>query len=1035
MRREFWLIGAVVAASLAAAEPIVVDPCDDPGAWEIIEADGVSLRVARDAGVDGGALRLDYDFTRGSGFCIVRKEIDLALPANYRFDLWVRGEGPANNLELKLVSPSGDDVWWVNRRGFEPPREWTRLRNRARHFEFAWGPSGGGRLDRVGAIEIAIAAAAGGKGTLWIDGFSFEALQELDTTPVGARAVADAGGERERPLGEVGAGGEVMWRAPAGAHATTLDLVFDQVVEFGAIELEWEEGAAPTRTEILASEDGSTWSTLRDAGSVGGWVHRFFTPETEASRVRVRIPGPRMATALRGVRLVPIAGARDENAYWSGVAAGSGRGSFPAAVLGERSAWTVVGEIGAADEALVSEFGAVEPWKGGPSLEPMVMLEGRVLTWADFEIRQSLVGGELPIPVVVWESPEVTLEQTVLASDGEMLVRYRLGNPSGRAWAGSLAVAARPWQVLPASQWLNIKGGFSRVEAIEAHAAGLTLDGERSLRASPGPSGFVRGSLSSGGIVAALERGASDAEESGVDGPSAAMIFPVRLEPGGAAEIVVAAGGSGVAPVTPSAFADRLASESEGWRNRLTMPRLSVPEPAGELIRSLRTTVGHILINADGPSIQPGSRTYERSWIRDGAMTSAALIATGHADLARAFIDWYGPYQYESGKIPCVVDGRGPDPVDEHDSTGEYIHAVRNVFSATRDLDWLAGHAERVDRGVDYLESLMAQRSGPGYRASPDPLTRAKSGLVPESISHEGYSAKPMHSYWDGFWTLRGLVDAGEIARALGDSERERRYAEIESRFRGDLYASIELAAATHGIDFVPGCVELGDFDATSTSIAVFPVGELGRAPEPLLTNTFERYWRFFVDRRDGVEAWDGMTPYEWRLVGTMVRLGWAERAHAMTDWLMDLRSPTGWNQWGEIAYADDSRSRFVGDMPHTWVGSAFVLSVLSMFVHERGDGLVIAGGIPLSWAQAEGGVEAGGLWTRWGAVGYRMGGDAERVELELAELPRPPGGVFVRLPPGALGATADGAVLRASEDGLARLPDGARVVRFELRR
>ena len=44
-------------------------------------------------------------------------------------------------------------------------------------------------------------------------------------------------------------------------------------------------------------------------------------------------------------------------------------------------------------------------------------------------------------------------------------------------------------------------------------------------------------------------------------------------------------------------------------------------------------------------------------------------------------------------------------------------------------------------------------------------------------------------------------------------------------------------------IDYLPGAAELGDFDATSTTIALAPGGEQGRLPEPLLTNTFERYW------------------------------------------------------------------------------------------------------------------------------------------------------------------------------------------------
>jgi len=44
-------------------------------------------------------------------------------------------------------------------------------------------------------------------------------------------------------------------------------------------------------------------------------------------------------------------------------------------------------------------------------------------------------------------------------------------------------------------------------------------------------------------------------------------------------------------------------------------------------------------------------------------------------------------------------------------------------------------------------------------------------GLMPESISHEGYSAKPMHSYWDDFFTMKGLKDAAEIQKILGENE------------------------------------------------------------------------------------------------------------------------------------------------------------------------------------------------------------------------------------------------------------------------
>ena len=59
------------------------------------------------------------------------------------------------------------------------------------------------------------------------------------------------------------------------------------------------------------------------------------------------------------------------------------------------------------------------------------------------------------------------------------------------------------------------------------------------------------------------------------------------------------------------------------------------------------------------------------------------------------------------------------------------------------------------------------------------------------------------------------------------------RYATVRDEFRHDLYASIQLSMAQHHIDYIPGAAELGDFDATSTTIAVTPADELGRLPQP----------------------------------------------------------------------------------------------------------------------------------------------------------------------------------------------------------
>ena len=70
--------------------------------------------------------------------------------------------------------------------------------------------------------------------------------------------------------------------------------------------------------------------------------------------------------------------------------------------------------------------------------------------------------------------------------------------------------------------------------------------------------------------------------------------------------------------------------------------------------------------------------------------------------------------------------------------------------------------------GARYLETL---RQSERTDANLTPATRAFYGLLPASISHEGYAAKPMHSYWDDFWGLKGYD--GAIAIANIDADRQ----------------------------------------------------------------------------------------------------------------------------------------------------------------------------------------------------------------------------------------------------------------------
>ncbi|TMH08418.1 MAG: hypothetical protein E6H67_01460 [Betaproteobacteria bacterium] len=161
--------------------------------------------------------------------------------------------------------------------------------------------------------------------------------------------------------------------------------------------------------------------------------------------------------------------------------------------------------------------------------------------------------------------------------------------------------------------------------------------------------------------------------------------------------------------------------------------------------------------------------------------------------------------------------------------------------------------------------------------------------------------------------------------------------------------------------------------------------------------NTYEQYWHEFVDRRDGKKAWDEYTPYELRMVGTFVRLGWRDRAHELLPFFLAGRRPAAWNQWAEVVGQDPRKVRFLGDMPHGWVASDFIRSLLDVFAYEReaDHALVLAAGVPREWLTASG-VAVKGLRTPYGRLSYTLKKQADRVTLRLAAGSRLPPGGFV---------------------------------------
>ncbi|HEU4704712.1 MAG TPA: hypothetical protein VFS45_03260 [Sphingomicrobium sp.] len=743
---------------------------------------------------------------------------------------------------------------------------------------------------------------------------------------------------------------------------------------------DWQEMVVP------AGEIGFAWGPSADKA-----LRRADGVEFVVARNRDGGPG---RIAVDDLRIVPLPGApalarpaeESANDRLAALAKARPRGAFPRAFLGEQPYWTLAASDGGKVAALISEDGAVEPAKGSYSIEPLIVDGGRRLDWAAVRASHSLADGRLPIPTVTWTAPGLRLDTTLLADSAgrAVLVRYALTNTSSARRAVELRLGIRPWQVNPPAQFLAQQGGASPIAGIVRDGARLAITQPQTEGDPPVTRTLVASRPPDSAAIGALP---------GQDMASADLVYRLDLAPGAGDSIVLTmAGAGGAAP----SWDEALAASRSHWSEVLGRMTLRVPPSRQAVTDTLATAFAHILTSRDGPMLKPGTRSYDRAWIRDGAMMSEALLRMGRADVARAFADWYRRSLFDSGKVPCCVDFRGADPVPENDSQGEYIFLVSQLHRFTGDRAALERDWPAVLAATRYMDRLRSRERTEANLAAG---RRMLYGLMPPSISHEGYSAKPQYSLWDDFWALRGYRDSADIARLLGKPEAAA-IAASRDRFAADLHAAI-LAARDHWkIDFIPGATSLGDFDATSTTIALDPGNEQARLDPKMLEATFERYWSEFQARASGARAWKDYTPYETRTIGSFVRLGWRDRLDPLLDFFMASRRPAEWNQWAEVVGRDPREVRFIGDMPHAWVASDFVRGVLDMFAWERRDdsALVLGGGLSAAWLMGEGSSIAG-LATPYGRLDFSMRGTARHLVATIGGEARPPGGFVLAWP------------------------------------
>jgi hypothetical protein len=971
--------------------------------WRTAASERSEARVGSAPGVP-----LVFEFSLGGpgSWAIARRDLAFELPEHYVFALELRGESQPAELQLKLVDPSGANVWWWRLPHWTAPEQRTRLVLRQAALAFAWGPRSGGSPSAVAAIELAVAGDTPATGRLELFALAAEPRDGVGVQPRIAAITASSSAGAAVPACATDDDPRTMWEPATGDTNPWLQLDFGATSEFGGVVIDWAPGRVAPASRLLCSPDGETWTWLATtpAGEGGRrtWVR---TGEGEGRFARIELHG---AAAIARIAPVSIEAALAPVRRATSIARGAPLGHYPRHLLDEAAPWALVASDGGAQKGLLGADGALELGVESPTIEPFCWCGGKLFTWADANARVSLTEGSLPIPRVDWQPGPFRLSITAFAAapptPPALVARYEIENTSDTEQHVRLVLALRPFQVTPRWQSLNMQGGVAPITRIDR--AGV-LHGAREHEVVPvtAPDAFVRVRSEHAPIAPRLGHAIAPGEDD-VDDPlglaEAALVYECPLAPGARAVIAVAvphelgrAELPRLARAAAAAWVDaRLGEATAVWRDRLAAIPLELPPSAEPYTQSIRASVAWILANRDGPRIQPGARSYRRSWIRDGALTATAIAELGYAEEARAFVRWYAPYQLDDGFVPCAVDHKGIDRAIEHDSHGQLVFAVAEIARLAGDPAFLAELWPRALAAVDVLDRLRATQCSDELRGD------ARFGMLPLSISHEGYASHPVHAYWDAAFALRAFADAARAAAELGDREQSERCAALHAAMAADFATSVRRAMAEHGIDVVPGSAELGDFDPTSTAIVFDPCDVSSLLPPDALARTFERWWAEIEAReRNQTEAY---SPYEVRNATALLALGRRDRALALLDAMIADQRPPAWRQWPEVSWRDRRAPRFLGDLPHGWVASTFLRVARRLLVFEReDDALWLFAGLPESWVRDPAGVRARRLPTRFGALDFHVrsdGADAVRVSFGGA-LARPPGGVIVASP------------------------------------
>jgi hypothetical protein len=597
--------------------------------------------------------------------------------------------------------------------------------------------------------------------------------------------------------------------------------------------------------------------------------------------------------------------------------------------------WTAVGNLDSPWEAIVDPRGLVTPWFDSWSLDWWVGADDRWhLPSREVAVRQRLVD-DMPVVETAMRVPSGDVVQRVygVRNGDDELVVVEIENQSPLPVAVALAV--RP---------VNPEG-LAVVERIDLHdGTTVTVDGRVAMLLPRPPSRAAGSTFKEGDVASVVLRGDAGERFAAVRCQaglaSAAFVWPLphRQTMRVALPIVPmprtrrrgrtlrrVAGAPALPASLPSAQ-----QVANGWRLHGDRGmRLELPD--ARLQSAVDANRRYLLLLHDGAEITPGPSTYHRFWFRDAAYMVSALDRYGYADESAAVLRSYPERQHGDGFF--FSQSR------EWDSNGCALHAMAEHWRLHRDASFVEHVAPSVARGAEWIERKRQKRR----RVDP-----ATAGLLPAGISAEHLGPYDFF-YWDDFWGVRGLLDAGELLRAAGEASAAESAERFAASFRADVEASLERTADRLGSSAIPaGPGRRLDPGTIGSLAACWPL-RLFEADDPRMAATVGVIRERFLQ---GDAFFQGISHTG---LGTYLTLQLAfveleagdRRALDRLAWILDAATPT-WT-WPEAVHPRLAGG-CMGDGHHGWAAADLLTFVRNLVVRDLPRGLALCTLVPDEW-------------------------------------------------------------------------------------